>query len=231
MIRSVNLIPQPRIDARRRRERARRWVMASGAYGTALVLCWMGVRAAWGGPSVAIAQELAETRTQLEDTRAAIDLLQPRLADANTTLAASRTIGDQPDFSILLGVLANLLGDETVLRSVDVVPIDPPTEQPNPAQPAAAASESDAQARLEVKAPLAYDLRIEGLGRSQSVVSEYVLRLERCGLFSRVKLLDTRKEPFHQGQAVAFRVGCVLGEADGHDISADRTLSGRRARR
>ena len=204
MIRSVNLIPYARIEARRRRERGRRWVFACVGYCSALVLLWLVVNALWGMPDAATAQQVEDIKVQIEDTRAALDLLHPRLADAQTTLAASRTIGDQPDFSILLSLLANLLDEETVLSDVDITPYDPAISSMRDLHRVAATDDN--------RTARAYWLRVEGLGRSQSAVSEYVLRLERCGLFKRVHLLDTHKKPFLRDDAVAFRVECLLGE-------------------
>lgn len=203
MNRSVNLIPRVRIDARHRRERGRRWVSGGLVYCLSLVLVWAAARALWGGPDHATARQLDDTGVQIEDTRAALALLQPRLADLQTTLAASRTIGDQPDFSILLSLLASLLDEETVLSDVEVYPYDPTGASAPGARRTATLTDTDS-----VKA---YDLRINGFGRSQSAVSEYVLRLERCGLFRKVHLLDTHKQPFLRDDAVAFRVECTLG--------------------
>ena len=52
------------------------------------------------------------------------------------------------------------------------------------------------------------------MGRSQSAVAQYVLRLETMGLFAKVNLVETRREPFLDGQAIAFRVACDFKSAE-----------------
>jgi hypothetical protein len=179
-------------------------VFGGVVYCLSLVLVWAASRALWGGPDHATAQQLDDTHVQIEDTRAALSLLQPRLSDSQTTLAASRTIGDQPDFSILMSLLASLLDEETVLSEVEVYPYDPT----GASMPGARRTVS----LTDAESVTVYELRINGYGRSQSAVSEYVLRLERCGLFRKVHLLDTHKQPFLRDDAVAFRVECALGD-------------------
>jgi hypothetical protein len=58
-----------------------------------------------------------------------------------------------------------------------------------------------------------YTLTLRGLGRTQSAVSQFVLRLEKLGPFDRVKLIDTRREPFLENEAFAFHVECDMGQA------------------
>jgi Tfp pilus assembly protein PilN len=107
-------------------------------------------------------------------------------------------VGKQPDWSILLALLASTLEDEIVLRSVRLV--------------SGAAEEGD---QREAGAP---NLDFAGLGQSQAAVSRFVLRLEEISLFRSVKLLDTRREPFLDGHAITFRVECVLD--DGGEASS-----------
>ena len=58
-------------------------------------------------------------------------------------------------------------------------------------------------------------LRLAGVGRSQAAVSQFVLRLEQLGLFDRVTLLDTRREPFGADSAVGFRAVCIMHVREG----------------
>jgi hypothetical protein len=53
------------------------------------------------------------------------------------------------------------------------------------------------------------------VGRSQAAVSQFVLRLEQLGLFDRVTLLDTRREPFGADSAVGFRAVCIMHVREG----------------
>ena len=57
-------------------------------------------------------------------------------------------------------------------------------------------------------------LTIGGYGMTHEDVGRYVLRLERLGLFSRVKLAQTSREPFLSEHAIAFRLECQLGVSE-----------------
>ena len=59
-------------------------------------------------------------------------------------------------------------------------------------------------------------LEVVGIGRSQLAVSQHVLRLEQTGLFSKVNLIDTGREPFLNTNAIGFRIQCVFGETQQH---------------
>ncbi len=53
-------------------------------------------------------------------------------------------------------------------------------------------------------------LQLGGLGLAQQAVSEFVLRLEETSLFRQVKLLDTKREPFLDSDAIAFHIECLI---------------------
>jgi hypothetical protein len=48
------------------------------------------------------------------------------------------------------------------------------------------------------------------LAQSQLAVTKFVLRLEKVGLFSKVTLLDTSREPFRETEATSFRLECII---------------------
>jgi hypothetical protein len=55
-------------------------------------------------------------------------------------------------------------------------------------------------------------LEILGVGRTPVAVSQHVLRLEQTGLFSKVALVDTGREAYLNGNAIAFRLQCTFGD-------------------
>jgi hypothetical protein len=46
-----------------------------------------------------------------------------------------------------------------------------------------------------------------------AAANRFLLRLEQTGLFSKVSLLDTAREPFFDKNAIAFRLECALNPA------------------
>ncbi|MEX0745547.1 MAG: PilN domain-containing protein [Phycisphaeraceae bacterium] len=193
---AVNLIPDARRDARRSRRHARRWSVAGVIYALALVGIWLIAQSIFGGADRALAEQLNDIDKQRASAAEQIRKLEPRLAEAQTTLAASRSVGSQPDWSLLLNLLAQQLGEEVLLTSCRL--------EPASATGPVAARPADGQPQQH------YRVRLAGLGLSQRDVSDYLLRLEKTGLFSRVTLIDTRKEPFRDTLAVGFRMECEL---------------------
>ena len=127
--------------------------------------------------------------------------LGDRIGRDRARLASGRAVGEQPDWSLLLAMLSSALGDETVLRSVRLQ-----------APPEAAPGGTTGAGSARTLRPITLDL--SGLGRTQQIVSEFVLRLEHTPLFKTVRLVDTRRELFLNDHAVVFRIECVL-DADG----------------
>lgn len=191
MIRAVNLIPDHRFEARRQRRRVGRWGVGCGVYGLALIGLWALVQSLGGGADTAIARDLSDAEAQLADTAATIERMQPVLVRAEASLFASRSIGNQPNWSILLDLLAGLLDDQTLLTGVELKPI----------------------ASMQIGAPpVGYTLSIAGMAQTHAAANAYVLRLEETDLFDRVEIQGANKQSFGSGSAVAFRVTCRLAE-------------------
>lgn len=207
-IQGVNLLPAWRRQARRQQRHLRRWLLACSLYASALTLTWLGAHWVWTGDERALAQTQSQLEADLKQVDESLAQLRPRLAQVQATLAASRSVGGKPDWSILLNLLAQWLGEDMMLTACQLEPLD----AGSPAMPAAPVplTGSPAASAASASAPGRYRLRLEGLGRTQQAVSAYVLGLEQTGLFERVQLVSTRKEPFGSGQAVGFELECQL---------------------
>ncbi|HWE93454.1 MAG TPA: hypothetical protein VG269_05715 [Tepidisphaeraceae bacterium] len=206
-MRSVNLIPAPRRDAKRLR-RHMRWCMAAcGACATAVIVAAVGCRVIWGGGEPGLDRQLTIAEEEVRRADASFAAARTELAAANAAAAADRQIAGQPDWSLLLALVADRAGKEVVLKSLAVGPRPGPAIEVKPipvpgkgASPAVAAP------------PRGLVLTASGLGKSQPAVTQFVLRLERTGLFARVRLLDTSRESFLADEATAFRLECSLDE-------------------
>ena len=203
-VQAVNLVSAARRQARQRRQRIARWTGGVAIYALALIALWMGTHVVWTGTQRSLASQLDQAEQRIDQTRQRMQELRPELAEARTTLAASRAVGNQPDWSLLLSLLSKLLDERTVLTGVK---LEPKTD--GPPMPGHA-DDGPTDARFTAAGP--FVLRISGLGRSQSAVSDYVLRLEDTALFEQVTLIDTHPEPFRDQEAVGFRIRCQLGE-------------------
>jgi hypothetical protein len=212
LMKSVNLIPGPRLAAKRRRVHLRRcvagccaWaVLAAGAAGAAQVT--------WGGVDPGTDASLEKLARDIDDAGRATGAVNAELSAAESTLRAKRRIADQPDWSLLLAILAGQTGDEVVLKGCNlrVAATPAPTPPVLPARPGAGQVPVAAGA-LQPTAHR-FTVNASGVAKSQLAVTKFVLRLEQTGLFARVTLLDTTREAFVDGEAIGFRVECWLDE-------------------
>ncbi len=204
-MKSVNLIPAYRLEARRQRRRVRRWVGLCAVYTLLCVGCGVYVHMAWM-PQGTWARRLDEATQQIRGIDRDLVELSGQLQAARNQLAINQAITVHPDWSGVLAVISNCLNDRVVLsrcalRGVTGVDRETP-----------AGLEGD-QPLAGLRKPKSWELYLSGLGRSLKDVSRFVLELEQTGLFDRVKLVDTRRRPFLDEQASTFNLVCYLGEA------------------
>jgi hypothetical protein len=208
-MKSVNLIPASRRDAKRRRKQQTFCAITCGAYGL-LLACGIGAA------HMLLAADGDSLESRLKSVDGEVSRLNVVTADvlselttSRATIEANRTVAEQPDWSILLTLLGATKGDDVVIRSVIIGPSAPGTT------PALAAGKAPEVA-----------LEVMGIARSQLAVSQHVLRLEQTSLFSKVSLLDTNRESFLEGDAIAFRLQCHFGEAPKHSQAFTGTDAG-----
>ena len=194
MIPAVNLIPAQRLEARRRRARLNTWLVAAAVWALVLAGLWAGTWIGLTGPDRALARQIDQAHELMQQKQADIAALEPELIDAEASLAAGRRVGDEPDWAVLLALLAHWLDDKAVLTRARLSPLN---DVPHP--------DDDLDQRRQ------YRLELVGLAANQAEVSRLVLRLEQAPIFNEVKLVHTQREPFlDDRQAVGFRIECKL---------------------
>jgi len=99
-------------------------------------------------------------------------MLRVSLAEASRQIAAARALAENPDWSLLLGMVSSDLSDDVVLERCFLAPVDSAGDSDRPAQP----TRPDEQVLYQ-----RYTLDLSGYSRSQTGVSQYVLRLEKSG--------------------------------------------------
>lgn len=202
MIGCVNLIPDSRQEIRVCRNRRKRWVISGSVYGLVLLVgCgFLCIFSDQGDPEVA--SEIEEVQVRIESIGDSVAKIRSRLGQYELTLTANRDLIEHPDWGLLLGLLANSLGDSLVLRKCEI------KQWTLPGAGQSGSSSEDTSSVTNAT----FQLVANGMGRTQAAVSQLALRLERTGLFDDVKLVDTNLEPYFAGKAVAFRLECHLGE-------------------
>lgn len=200
----ANLIPAARLEQRRRLQRVKLWIRALGAYAV-LLACAYGACFAFGGDD---SQDvLRRTRESTERFRAAgkeIETLRTSVVEACEQLAAARALAQNPDWSLLLAMVSSHLGDDIVLERCFLAPADSAQMHDRSRR---AAEKGDQGGKVLYQR---YILDLRGLSRTQTGVSQFVLRLEQSKLFRSVRLIKTGKAKFQEGQAASFRIECIL---------------------
>jgi hypothetical protein len=149
---------------------------------------------------------LDKTNRRIDELNRALEGLRPQLAEAQTKLAVARTVGDQPDWSLLLTVISSTLDEEIVLNNARLDTSDASTANRQLGAPTSRPS-NETDTKIMVA--------LQGFAKSQAAVTQFVLRLERLGLFDRVEMMNSSRQPFGNGDATGFRIECELRRIGG----------------
>jgi hypothetical protein len=202
----VNMIPAGRLQVKRLKARWRLWARVGGAYGVLLAVVLLSSYALWNEDDRTVLQELQSASQRIQNGTASVIEARKNLAVATAAFQASQVIKDQPDWSRLLALLADDLGEDVVLNGCRLLALDDQAgdlmARIEPLQGTSAASLAFG--------PRQYQLQMTGFGKTRHSVSEFTLRLERTGLFSTVRCVRSDRQSFLDGEAMAFTVECQL---------------------
>ncbi|HEY7088394.1 MAG TPA: PilN domain-containing protein [Tepidisphaeraceae bacterium] len=188
--RGVNLIPSTRREARHRRTRLRCWIGAGIAWAGLVASVCVGVHLSLlGNDYTATAGELTGVREHVSDLNNRLAETRRDLMRAEVGRQTAQTLSDQPDWSLLLSILGQAVGDEVVLRELQLKPLSDPKS---------------------IASQRGFEVQLRGFSRSQPQVSRFVLRLQQVGLFDEVKLQRTGREPVLNTSAVTFDINCTI---------------------
>ena len=202
----VNLIPVRRLARKCLRRRGRLWLNICGMYLLLLAGGLLSVRVLWPSDSRSLSRERQTVESVIEEHRKRIVGLQEQLADVTRELEVSQAIAGQPDWSKLLVLLGHELGEDVVLSQCRL----------STASAATGDIMDDLKSWLasspleELLASRRYRLKLSGFGRTQSSVSQFVLSLERTSVFESVRLINSYRQAFLDGQAIAFSIECRI---------------------
>jgi Tfp pilus assembly protein PilN len=189
----LNLIPAPLLAQRRGRRRVRQSLRVIAVYLCVLLLGTLGFLGTHAPrATLAAAGELAVSEDRLSMLRQQVAVTQADLVQTRRRIEGGRVLSERPDWSTLLRLLAHTAGPTVVLHRLAI-------DTTGPAITAGAA------------------VRLAGLTDGPAEVSAFALRLEASGLFDRVSIVGSRREPFRDRIATAFEVECTLVGDDPDD--------------
>ena len=204
---SVNLVPSARREEQVRSARVRFWFMTCATYGLGWLAAFALVGATALNDDTGLGDELRQVNGLVAESKSELAALRDELARSRAELTTSLTIGKQPDWSALLALLSTTLGDRIILRNCKLTTLH---KSPGARGPVTASTIEVRSVRGVARESTTIQLQLGGLGMAQQAVSEFVLRLEETSLFRQVTLLDTKREPFLDGDAIAFHIECLL---------------------
>jgi len=193
-MKNINFIPAYRRVARRDRRKLTRWITVGAAY---LVLVAGGTAACyavWSVGGATLAGELEKTKAQIQMTNGELRSMRTELEAKEKALRAEQAAIDQPDWSLLLAMLARSMGDGLVLTQCELRPV--------------AAGHAPA---AEPETTASFSLQVAGYGKTLPGVLRFAQELERSGVFDQIRLVKTDPEKFLAGTAVRFQMECTMG--------------------
>lgn len=202
----INLIPGYRRAQQQFRHKMRWWLRVGGGYGVTLMVVLGSAYAVWAGDGDVLAKKLTDTEARIERTQDSIFKLRKQLALCHTQLQTNEILRNQPDWSRLLLVIGEAVGEEVALNTCMLSTLDDKQGQIMEATGVKAGDVSNEVILQERQ----YKLKISGYSRTQTAVSLFVLRLERLELFSSVRLEKSRRQEFLGEPAVAFAIECDM---------------------
>ncbi len=185
-MKSVNLLPKPILAQRTRRIRRTIWTRSLLAYCIVLLAAVLAVEGVLIEPTEALEAQSLAVASDIAANEARLALQQELKESLVAELAVLTEIHGQPDWSVLIRHISEHRGEGVAIRSVRV----------------ALAAQSASQITPSQLARGPYRVEMSGLARTQSDVTEYMVRLERAGLLGEIRLQGT--SPTRVGDETAF---------------------------
>ncbi len=200
----VNLIPAGRLAARRRRTRLVLWATACGTYAFLVAAGSLTFHVAQAGEGRGAAESLEAADQQIQRDDGVLREARRQLAETMTALETTTAIHGQPDWGNLLTGLSLQVREQIVLTRCQLTTLTADdkaiTIEGSGSLPAGPLGTFLTGCR--------HRLVLNGYGKSQESVSRFVLRLEESGAFDLVRLVNSSRQTFLQGEAAAFGVEC-----------------------
>jgi len=202
----VNLIPAERLARRSRTTRVRVWLVVCGGYAIVLVAGSFLLRVLHATEDRSVTAQLAAVTAQVEQENQTMLELRRDLAEARITLETTLAIHAQPDWSKLFLGLAGQMGQEIVLSRCQLGTVMGDNMAVTGGWGEAASTRPLADLLTECRRKLV----LNGFAKRQESVSRFVLGLEGSGAFDLVRVINSSRQSFLNGEAVAFNIECYF---------------------
>lgn len=191
---NANLLPLTRQLHRARGQRIRAWSIALGAVAVLSAATYAGCAFVFADSNTPTAADFSSASRELSQLNGEANRLKVQLAGVQREVYSARSLSEQPDLSLLLGLVSRTADERIILSRCEL------TES----QPAEQGTEAES---ANIGAAV---LRLDGFGKTQTAVAAFVLQLETTGVFDRVRLLQSHSQPVLGTDAAAFRIECAM---------------------
>lgn len=204
---AIDLTPMSIAKTLSGRRRARAWSLGVSSYAL-LVAVGLGAVVLSAPKGDGVRAKAARVQAEVAGARRDLALVSGEMTRLQRELDAARAVGEHPDWSIVLGLVAGVQqGREVVLEHALLSPSFP-----------AAASAGTRRRRTEPKpqdppVPNGYQVVLSGLAKTELDASRFALGLEEVGAFDRVTLVSTRARPVDRATLTAFEIRIDLSDA------------------
>jgi hypothetical protein len=159
---------------------------------------------AHAGEGRSVAESLEAVDQQIERDNRVLQESRRQLAETMIALETTTAIHGQPDWAKLLTGLSLQVGEQIVLTRCQLTTL----MADNKVITAEGSGALTAGPLGTFLTGCRHTLVLNGFGKSQASVSRFVLRLEESGAFDLVRLVNSSRQTFLKGEAVAFGVEC-----------------------
>lgn len=203
---AIDLTPMSIAKTLSGRRRARAWSLGVSSYAL-LVAVGLGAVVLSAPKGDGVRAKAARVQAEVAGARRDLALVSGEMTRLQRELDAARAVGEHPDWSIVLGLVAGVQqGREVVLEHALLSPV------------LAAPSAGTRRRRTEPKpqdppVPIGYQVVLSGLAKTELDASRFALGLEEVGAFDRVTLVSTRARPVDSATLTAFEIRIDLSDA------------------
>lgn len=193
-----NLLPTRIRSERVLRARARAWTVVCTACAGVAVLITTTVRLAYDARShrlsrLAHAAHVSVVRHETEARR-----LATGLEATHRALTAAERLQEEPDWSIVLALVARISGENIAITSFGLLDSE---------------RSPDRSSEARTESPAVVAVTISGVGSTHADVAAFVIGLDSAGLFSVVELERTSRTDGAPGGLTSFSVRCEIDRA------------------
>lgn len=191
---STNLIPLARQLRAARSARIGTWGIALGAVVLLSVATYGGCAWALTDSAAPSPSDFSQAARELAQINGESNRVKVQLAAVQRAVYSAQSLSEQPDLSLLLGLISRKADERIILSRCELT-------ESQPGEKGADAESASIGGAI---------LRLDGFGRSQGAVADFVLALETTGVFDRVALLQSRSQAILGTDAAAFRIECQM---------------------